>query len=87
MTLDLPEMFGKAHCKVNFRRLKFYEERDSCFGPAEVRPEPLIANGGVVRYDMKYVGYLTLEITRVSRNYGQSGRDMISLTVGYIETS
>jgi len=40
--LDLPEMFSKAHRKVNIRRLKFYEERDSCFGPADVRPEPLM---------------------------------------------
>jgi len=47
VTLDLPETFGKAHCKVNIRRLKFYEERDSCFGPADARPEPLITNGGV----------------------------------------
>jgi len=47
MTLDLPETFGKAHRKVNIRRLKFYEERDSCFGPVDMRPEPLIANGGV----------------------------------------
>jgi len=46
VTLDLPETFGKAHRKVNIRRLKFYEERDSCFGPADVRTEPLIANGG-----------------------------------------
>ena len=43
VTLDL----GKAHRKVNIRRLKFYEERDSCFRPADVRSEPLIANGGV----------------------------------------
>jgi len=42
VTLDLPEMFGKAHRKVNIRRLKFYEERDSFFGPADVRPEPLM---------------------------------------------
>jgi len=47
VTLDLPGTFGKAHCKVNIRRLKFYEERDSCFGPADVHPEPLIANEGV----------------------------------------
>jgi len=45
--LDLPETFGKAHCNVDIRRLRFYEERDSCFGPADVRPEPLIATGGV----------------------------------------
>jgi len=31
VTLDLPETFGKAHRKVHIRRLKFYEERDSCF--------------------------------------------------------
>ena len=47
VTLNLPETFGKAHRKVNIRRLKFYEERDPCFGPVDVRPEPLIANGGV----------------------------------------
>ena len=47
VTLDLPQTFGKAHRKVNIRRLKFYEERDSCFGPADARPEPLIGNGGV----------------------------------------
>jgi len=47
VTLDLPETFGKAHRKVNIGRLKFYEERDSCFGPADVFQEPLIANGGV----------------------------------------
>ena len=55
MTLDLPEMFGKAHCKVNFRRLKFYEERDSCFGLVDVRPEPLIADGGVARYEVRRI--------------------------------
>ena len=47
VTLDLLETFGKAHRKVNIRRLKFYEERDSRFGPADTRPEPMIANGGV----------------------------------------
>ena len=86
VTLDFSETFGKAHRKVNIRRLKFYEKRDSYFGPADVRLEPLIANGGVARY----------EVSRISnaRNHkGQSelwvgGRDMISLTiVGYIETS
>ena len=70
---------------VKSRFEDFYEERNSCFGPADVRPEPLIANGGLP--DMKYVGYLMLEITRVSQNYGWSGRDMMSLTiVGCIET-
>ena len=86
VTLDLLETFGKAHRKVNIRRLKFCEERDSCFGPADARPEPLIANEGLP--DTKYVRYPMLELTRVSRNCGWSGRDMISLTiVGYIETS
>ena len=47
VTLDLPETSGKAHRKVNIQRLKFYEEKEPCFGPADVRPEPLIANGGV----------------------------------------
>jgi hypothetical protein len=55
VTLDLPETFGKAHRKVNIRRLKFYEERDSCFGPADARPEPLIANGGVARYEVRRI--------------------------------
>jgi len=53
--LDLPETFGKAHRKVNIRRLKFYEERDSCFGPADARSEPFIANGGVARYKVRRV--------------------------------
>ena len=57
MTLDLPETFGKAQRKVNrdIRRLKFYEERDSCFGPADVRTEPLIANKGVARYEVRRI--------------------------------
>ena len=55
VTLDLPETFGKAHRKVNIRKLKFYEERDSCFGPADARPEPLIANGGVARYEVRWI--------------------------------
>jgi len=55
VTLDLSETFGKAHRKVNIRRLKFYEERDLCFGPADVRPKPLIANGGVARYEVRRI--------------------------------
>jgi len=47
VTLDLPETFGKANWKVNIQHLKFYEERDSCFGDAAGRPEPLISNGGL----------------------------------------
>ena len=42
VTLDLPKTFGKAHRKVNIRRLKFYEERDSCFGKADGRPDQVI---------------------------------------------
>ena len=53
--MDLPETFGKAQRKVNIRRLKFYEERDSCFGPADARPEPLIAKGGVARYEVRRI--------------------------------
>jgi len=61
VTLDLPEKFGKAHRKVNIRRLKFivkstFEDLNStCFGPADVRPEPLIANGGVARYEVRRI--------------------------------
>jgi len=64
VTLDLPETFGKTHYKVNIRRLKFYKERDSCFGPADVRPEPLIANGGAARY----------EVRRISKARNHKGR-------------
>ena len=84
--LHLPETSGKAHRKVNIRRLNFYEERDSFFGPADMRPEPLMQMGGLP--NTQYVGYLMLEITRVIQNYGWSGSYMISLTiVGYIEKS
>ena len=55
VTLDLPDTFDKAHRKVNIRRLKFYEERDSCFGATDVRLEPLIANGGVARYEVRWI--------------------------------
>jgi len=55
VTLDLPETFGKAHCKVNIRHLKFYEERDSCFGDADGRPEPLISDGGMTGYEVRRI--------------------------------
>jgi len=50
--LDLPETFGKAHRKVNIRRIKFYKQKDSCFGEADGHPELLITSGGVARYEV-----------------------------------
>jgi len=53
MTMDLPEMFGKAHCKVNIRRLKFYEARDTTKGyttpvvTQTPRRRPVLRSGGV----------------------------------------
>jgi len=55
VTLDLSETFGKAHQKVNIRRLKFYKERDSCFGDTNGRPEPLISDRGVTRYEVRRI--------------------------------
>ena len=28
---------------------------DSCFGPADARPKPLISNGGVARYEVRRI--------------------------------
>jgi len=49
VTLHLPATFGKAHQRVNIRRLKFFEARDAQFGTANQPPSPL---QGVNRYDM-----------------------------------
>jgi hypothetical protein len=49
VTLDLPATFGKAHQRVNIRRLKFFEARDAQFGTADQLPRPL---PGVVGSDM-----------------------------------
>jgi len=55
VTLDLPETFGKAHRKVNIRRLKFFEARDARFGAADKRPTPLVGQAGVTRYHVKRI--------------------------------
>ena len=49
VTLDLPNTFGKAHQRVNIRRLKFFEALDAQFGTADQLTCPL---PGVNRSDM-----------------------------------
>ena len=41
VTLNLPATFGKAHRRVNVRRLKFFEARDAQIGTADQLPRPL----------------------------------------------
>ena len=88
VSLDLPETFGKAHgnVTVNIRRLKFYEERDSCFGEADGRPEPLITSGCVARYEVSRISNDTIH--KGQAECGLSGRATIShKTDGCIGTS
>jgi len=55
VTLNLAETFCIAHCKVKIRRFTFYEERDSCFGEADGRPEPLITSGSVTQHEVRWI--------------------------------
>ena len=55
VTLDLPPTFGKAHRKVNIRRLKFFEERDARLGSSEMPPQPLIGVGGAEHYEIQRI--------------------------------
>jgi len=55
VTLDLPEIFGKAHRRVNIRRLKFFEARDECFGAADERSTPLQGHAGVTQYEVNRI--------------------------------
>jgi len=52
VTLDLHATFGKAHQRVNIRRLKFFEARDAQFGTADQSLRPL---PGVDGSDMSYL--------------------------------
>jgi len=55
VTLDLPDTFGKAHRRVNIRRLKFFEERDAAFGDANVPPRPVVGVDGVTKFEIRRI--------------------------------
>ena len=55
VTLDLPEIFGKAHHKVNIRRLKFFEESDVRLGGPDLPPTSLVTKDGTARYEIKRI--------------------------------
>jgi len=56
VTLNLPKtLWEDAHRQVNFYRLKFYEERDNCFGGADSLPEIFVDGTGAVRYEVSWI--------------------------------
>jgi len=55
VTLDLPKTFGKAHQRVNIRRLKFFDARGACFGESDARPTPLVTGPGGTRYEVSRI--------------------------------
>jgi len=56
VTLDLPATFGKAHRRVNIRRLKFFEARDAQFGTADQPPCPQPGVDGSDMYEVSRIG-------------------------------
>ena len=56
--LDLPESLGKTSDIINFRRLKFFEERDADLGADDPPVTPLIDPLGVPRFEIsRLLGY------------------------------
>jgi len=55
VTLDLPATFGKAHRRVNIRRLKFFEAQDAQFGTAFLPPRPLPGVDGSDMYEVSRI--------------------------------
>jgi hypothetical protein len=53
--LDLPATFGKAHQRVNIRRLKFFEARDAQLGTAHQPPRPLPGVDGSDMYEVSNI--------------------------------
>jgi len=56
VTWDLPATFGKAHRRVNIRRLKFFEARDAQFGTVDQPPRPLPRIDGSDMYEVSRIG-------------------------------
>ena len=50
--LDLPDTFGKAHRRVNIRRL---EERDEAFGDSNIPPRPMVGVDGVEKFEIRRI--------------------------------
>ena len=55
VTLDLPDTFGKAHRRVNIRRLKFCEERDEAFGDSSIPPLPMVCVDGIEKFEIRWI--------------------------------
>jgi len=79
VTLNLPKTFGKAHHRVNIRRLNFSEARDECFGAVNERPTPLQGHADVTRYEV--ICNLMHESIRDNRSSGLNGRARINRTI------
>jgi hypothetical protein len=52
-TLELAETLDKTSDKINIRRLKFFEERDTSFGDYQGPVQPTLDPLGVCRYEIK----------------------------------
>ena len=63
--LDLPDTFGKAHHRVNIRRLKFFEERDEAFGDSNQPPQLMVGMDGIEKFEV-------CQISNASTYKGQS---------------
>jgi len=55
VTLELPEMFGKVHHKVNIRSLKCFEERDARLRGADLPLVLLVTTDGNAVYEINCI--------------------------------
>jgi hypothetical protein len=53
--LNLPDSLGKTSDIINLHRLKFYEQRDACFGEEDGPVMPLLDPLGVYRYEISRI--------------------------------
>jgi len=79
VALDLTATFGKAHQRVNIRRLKFFEARDAQSGTAD---QPLHPLPGVNRSDKNEVSRICAScILKGDMNSTLSGKAMTNPTI------
>ena len=55
MRLNLPDSLGKTSDIISLHRLKFYEQRDACFGEEDGPVMPLLDPLGVYRYEISRI--------------------------------